>query len=195
MPFRRLTAAVFCAAALLATAPAAGAAPSPPPVPLPAPAGAPAGEDRLVVSVSDARPGAGADGGGAGETGDGAWGRAPERSYRLECHPAGGTHPSAPDACGRLDELGRDGGDPFARVPAGTQCTMLHGGPETARVTGSWHGRPVNARYNREGGCEIARWERLGPVLPGAGPEVGPVTGATAAGAGRDTTPAAGTGR
>lgn len=48
----------------------------------------------------------------------------------------------------------------------GTLCTMQYGGSATAHVTGTWAGRPVDARYDRGDGCEIARWDRLVPLLP-----------------------------
>jgi hypothetical protein len=45
---------------------------------------------------------------------------------------------------------------------------MQYGGAATARVTGTWAGRPVDAAYSRKNGCEIARWDRLVPLLPEA---------------------------
>lgn len=103
--------------------------------------------DRLTVEVHDA--------------GDGRNG-----TFELECHPAGGTHPQAEEACAKLDQ-GTWGTDTFAATPAGTNCTMQYGGPATARITGTWNGRPVDATYNRSNGCEISRWNKLVPVLPG----------------------------
>jgi hypothetical protein len=47
---------------------------------------------------------------------------------------------------------------------------MQYGGPATARITGTWHGRPVDATYKRTDGCEISRWQGLVPVLPATGP-------------------------
>lgn len=102
--------------------------------------------DRLTVTVTEA--GDGRDG-----------------TFKLECHPTGGTHPQAEDACARLDE-GTWGTDTFAPTPAGANCTMQYGGPATAHITGTWHGRPVDATYNRGNGCEISRWNKLVPVLP-----------------------------
>ncbi|SOD63673.1 Subtilisin inhibitor-like [Streptomyces zhaozhouensis] len=101
------------------------------------------GADRLVISVS-----------GAGDA---------DGTFELTCAPAGGTHPRAGDACGRLAELDA----PFASVEEGTVCTFLYGGPATARVTGQWRGERVDAEFNRDNGCEISRWDRLVPVLPG----------------------------
>jgi hypothetical protein len=105
--------------------------------------------DRLTVVVEGT--GGGADG-----------------AYELECHPAGGTHPHAKDACAKLDQ-GTWGHDRFAPVPDDAICTMQYGGPATAHITGTWNGRPVDATYDRTNGCEISRWDKLVPVLPEAG--------------------------
>ena len=43
---------------------------------------------------------------------------------------------------------------------------MIFGGPQTARVSGLWRGRRVDETYTRNDGCEIARWQRMVPVLP-----------------------------
>ncbi|MFD0078352.1 SSI family serine proteinase inhibitor [Streptomyces sp. NPDC127166] len=88
-------------------------------------------------------------------------------TFRLTCGDhAEGDHPAAEDACGRLGQLGRDGGDPFAPVPEGQMCTQVYGGPAVAHVTGTWQGRQVDARFSRANGCEIDRWENLEPLLP-----------------------------
>ncbi|WP_432092193.1 SSI family serine proteinase inhibitor [Streptomyces sp. bgisy100] len=152
MPLRRLALTVLSAAAVLAAAAPATAFPVPIPGvdtdPVPPMAVAPAGEDRLTVTV---------DGGGD---------RALDGLYSLDCHPAGGTHRDPQLACDRLDEVTRWGADPFAPVSPRANCTMIHGGTATARVTGTWAGRPVDATFNRTNGCEIARWNRLVPLLP-----------------------------
>ncbi|WP_338897282.1 SSI family serine proteinase inhibitor [Streptomyces sp. TG1A-60] len=126
-------------------APGAYAAEALPPAALPVPASGPG--DRLTVTVREA--GGGADG-----------------TFELRCHPQGGSHPDVRDACGRLDRRTTWGTDPFAPVRPGTVCTMQYGGQATAHVTGTWAGRPVDARYDRGNGCEIARWDALVPVLP-----------------------------
>ena len=84
----------------------------------------------------------------------------------LTCHPAGGDHPDAARACAALDRGTRWGRDLFAPDPPGGLCTMQYGGPATAHVTGTWAGRPVDARFDRGDGCAIARWNRFVPLLP-----------------------------
>ncbi|MFE0347101.1 SSI family serine proteinase inhibitor [Streptomyces griseoluteus] len=88
---------------------------------------------------------------------------------QLFCHPESGDHPDPAAACRVLDENTRWGQDTFAPVPPDSICTMIDGGPATAHVTGYWAGRPVDADFSRRNGCEIARWDRLVPFLPGAG--------------------------
>jgi hypothetical protein len=108
------------------------------------------GPDRLTVVVAD--------------TGD----RRTEGRYELRCDPPGGTHPASSSACRRLDEFARSGQDPFRRAERDEVCTQQYGGSATARVTGTWQGRPVDAAFTRANGCEIARWNSLVPVLPSA---------------------------
>ena len=76
---------------------------------------------------------------------------------RLRCNPAGGTVPRAAAACRRLAGLNR----PFAPVPKDTACTQIYGGPQEARVTGTFGGRRVWVTFRRTDGCEIGRWNRV----------------------------------
>ncbi|GAA3373083.1 hypothetical protein GCM10020367_31620 [Streptomyces sannanensis] len=109
----------------------------------------PAGPERLTVT--------------AGETGKPEW----DGTYELECAPAAaGTHPAAAEACARLLELAAGEADPFAPVPTDTMCTFQYGGPATARIHGTWRGKPVDATFSRSNGCEVSRWNNLEPVLP-----------------------------
>lgn len=94
---------------------------------------------------------------------------AADGTSELRCHPAGGTHPAARAACDRLDGLTRWGSSPFAPVPRDAHCTRQYGGPATARLTGTWAGRPVDATFDRADGCEISRWQKFEPVLPHVG--------------------------
>ncbi|UYQ63195.1 SSI family serine proteinase inhibitor [Streptomyces peucetius] len=136
--------ATASAAALAAAVPATAAAASPLPLPLPLLERT----DRLTVIVS-----------ATGNT-------RTDGRYELECNPDGGTHPVAEAACDRLEELSQGQQDPFAPVPTERMCTQQSGGPATARVTGTWQGRHVDATFNRSNGCEISRWQTLEPVLP-----------------------------
>lgn len=50
-------------------------------------------------------------------------------------------------------------------VAPGAVCTRIYGGPETARVYGVWQGQWVDATFDRSNGCEINRWDAIGPLL------------------------------
>ena len=69
------------------------------------------------------------------------------------------------DDCPEIDAL-----DPavFEPTPGDTACTQQFGGPETATVTGTFKGEQVDARFGRQNGCEIARWEDAAPLLEAA---------------------------
>ncbi len=101
--------------------------------------------DRLVVEV---------------DRGDGG----PPERYTLTCGDVpGGDHPDPQAACAHL--AARD--DPFAPLAGDAVCTEQYGGPQTARVTGTWHGSDVDLALSRTDGCRISRWDSLGPLLPG----------------------------
>ena len=87
---------------------------------------------------------------------------APVTTYRLRCQPPGGDHPDPAAACRDLAAAA----DPFAPPPTDAICTEQYGGPQTARVQGTYRGRPVDVRLDRTDGCAIARWEAFGAVLP-----------------------------
>jgi predicted small secreted protein len=87
----------------------------------------------------------------------------PER-YTLTCAaPVAGNLPDLAGACAHLQGLD----DPFAALPADQMCTEQYGGPQAARVTGRWAGQAVDLELARTNGCQIAQWDRLGPLLPG----------------------------
>lgn len=98
------------------------------------------------------------------------------RTWELTCSAdgPGGDHPDAENACAAIAAAR----DPWAPVPADTACTMVYGGPQTATVTGTWGGVAVEARFARNDGCEIGRWDRLAPLLQ-PGTPVGTSRGAT----------------
>jgi hypothetical protein len=87
-------------------------------------------------------------------------------TWHLTCQPSGGDHPDPAGACQALQ---RSGAAALAEVPPSTACTQIYGGPQTATVTGTRNGEPVNARFKRTNGCEIARWDSLVPLLPKPG--------------------------
>ncbi len=86
---------------------------------------------------------------------------APTKLWTLRC-PNGGTLPQPASACTHLDRLA----DPFAPVPKDVACTEVFGGPQIADVQGTFRGEPVDARFTRTDGCEIARWNRVRFLFP-----------------------------
>lgn len=84
-------------------------------------------------------------------------------TWQLSCDPDGGDHPDTAAACAALAENGAEAVPP---TPADSICTQLFGGDQTAVVTGTWQGKPVDASFSRQNGCEISRWEALTPLLP-----------------------------
>ena len=89
----------------------------------------------------------------------------PKRTWSLRCGPAAGDHPAPEAACQELDALE----DPLAPVPADAACTEIYGGPQTATVTGTLRGEPVDAEFDRTDGCQIGRWDAHAELLVEAG--------------------------
>jgi hypothetical protein len=83
--------------------------------------------------------------------------------WTLRCSPVGGTLPAPAAACRRLNGLPDD---PFAPTPPRTPCTQIYGGPQVARVTGTFRGRRVRTTFTRRDGCAIARWNRVSFLFP-----------------------------
>ncbi|WP_456696452.1 SSI family serine proteinase inhibitor [Aeromicrobium sp. P5_D10] len=83
-------------------------------------------------------------------------------TYELSCDPVGGDHPQPEQACDVLDDAGVE---VFEPVPADTMCTELYGGPQTAKVKGTYDGKKIDATFDRTNGCEIDRWEKLGTTF------------------------------
>jgi len=85
--------------------------------------------------------------------------------WKLTCDPAGGDHPDAEAACAAL---AKSGAKSIPATPADALCTAMFGGEQTAVITGTWRGQAVDARFSRQNGCEIDRWNDLVPLLPKA---------------------------
>jgi hypothetical protein len=90
-------------------------------------------------------------------------GSEPEK-YTLTCGDTiGGSLPNAQAACDHLVKTP----SPFAPLPTDAMCAEIYGGPQTAHITGTWRGEPVDLQLSRVDGCRIAQWDRLRPLLPG----------------------------
>ena len=61
----------------------------------------------------------------------------------------------------------------LAAPPEREVCTQVYGGPETARVTGTFGDTDVDAEFSRQNGCAIARWHLVAPLWDGPIPEPG----------------------
>jgi hypothetical protein len=133
------------------------------------------GTGGSVTSTQSGEPSGGGTSGGTGNTsgdpqpgpadltivvGDGS---GHTTTWHLTCEPAGGDHPTPAKACAALAEHGRTALPP---VPTDRMCTEIFGGPQTARITGTWRGERVDAKLSRGNGCEIARWQALIGLLP-----------------------------
>ena len=130
-----------------ASGPASGPATPPPGMdPSGSPQGDPGGID--LVDPTDLRVTVDT---GAGQT----------RTYTLRCDPAGGDHPDPEAACEALARMQA----PFSPLPKGMLCTEIYGGPQTAKVEGTYRGAPTLAEFRRTDGCEISRWDAYAAVL------------------------------
>ncbi|MEE1928484.1 SSI family serine proteinase inhibitor [Streptomyces sp. TRM 70351] len=74
-------------------------------------------------------------------------------SVTLECGPAGGTHPTAMDACAVLAEARGD----FGRIKPDAGCDPVWA-PVVITATGNWYGEPVSfeAEHPSRGCAEVA---------------------------------------
>ncbi len=87
-------------------------------------------------------------------------------TWTLTCDPVGGTHPWAQTACG---VLGARGATALPVVPGDTVCTQQYGGPQKAKITGTWRGKKIASEVSLENGCQIDRWTALLGLLPPGG--------------------------
>jgi hypothetical protein len=88
------------------------------------------------------------------------------QSWRLTCDPPGGSHPDPAAGCAALLAHGEVALPPVRKDVA---CTAIYGGPETARVSGTFQGRRVLSSFSRVNGCQITRWDLLRGLLPPGG--------------------------
>jgi hypothetical protein len=65
----------------------------------------------------------------------------------------------------------------FEPVSPQAACTKIYGGPDTATISGTLGGEPVETELNRNGGCEIERFARFEPLLTSLFPEYQPGLG------------------
>jgi hypothetical protein len=87
-----------------------------------------------------------------------------KHNYTLTCAPVRGTLPHRAAACTKLMKVQ----NPFAPTPKGIACTQIYGGPQEALVTGRFRGNLIRAHFGRKDGCQIARWNRVQFLFPGA---------------------------
>lgn len=82
--------------------------------------------------------------------------------------------PDGPEETKRVACPGQPGCDvPLEPTPPTTACTEIYGGPATAKVTGVLEGRPVDAEFSLNNGCEIDRWRKASALL-GEPPQYAP---------------------
>mgnify|MGYP001188783792 CR=1 FL=1 len=101
--------------------------------------GTPAGDTALEVSVSR----------------DGA-----VRVTNLECHPAGGDHPKAAEACAQLEAV--DGNFHALDQRGASPCTLQYA-PVTVKAHGTWKGRTV--QYEQTFSNDCVRISKTGAVF------------------------------
>jgi hypothetical protein len=79
----------------------------------------------------------------------------------LRCEPVGGTQHGAASACSTLLNLKKN---PFAPIPAGSNCPMLLRSNKKILVTGTWFGITVH-RLVVDGGCDTALFDSLDKII------------------------------
>ncbi|GAA4060470.1 SSI family serine proteinase inhibitor [Actinomadura miaoliensis] len=87
--------------------------------------------------------------------------KATPKTWTLTCDPAGGDHPEAAKACAALSKAQ----DPFKPISPQQICTEIYGGPQEAKVKGTWRGRQVDTGFTRKNGCELHRWDQVAPLF------------------------------
>jgi hypothetical protein len=86
----------------------------------------------------------------------------------VEVEPGGKSATVQCDTAADCTEVAAVNSEAFEATPGNVACTQQYGGPETATVKGTFKGEPVDAKFSRENGCEIARWEDAKAILEAA---------------------------
>jgi Subtilisin inhibitor-like len=90
----------------------------------------------------------------------------PQR-YTLSCPEPSGDHPDPVKACEAVYDLNADAFEP---VPPDAICTEIYGGPQQARLEGTFAGAadvvPVALDLSRQNGCQIDLWDRFAKIVP-----------------------------
>lgn len=91
---------------------------------------------------------------------------AAEKSSTLVCNGVeplnGSSVPNPAEACAALQ---KSGAAVFWPTVPDRSCTMQFGGPQTAQVTGTFRGKPVDKTFSLRDGCAISDWNALSAVL------------------------------
>jgi hypothetical protein len=94
-------------------------------------------------------------------------GKGEPQRYTLSCPAPSGEHPDPEKACEAVDDLNAEDFDP---VSPDAICTEIYGGPQQARLEGTFAGGddvvPVALELNRENGCQIDLWDRFAKIVP-----------------------------
>jgi hypothetical protein len=117
----------------------------------------PAGDSSMIAAQTDLDITVWPDGRGKSE---------PEQ-YTLSCPEPSGNHPDPESACEAVYNLNAEDFEP---VPPGAICTEIYGGPQQARLEGTFAGAAdvmqVALDLSRENGCQIDLWDRFAKIVP-----------------------------
>ncbi|MHB0927928.1 MAG: SSI family serine proteinase inhibitor [Candidatus Nanopelagicales bacterium] len=83
--------------------------------------------------------------------------------WTLNCRPS--TDSTLPDTAAACKFLAKSGRSVLAPDPRTWMCSMIYGGPQRAKIYGTWGGKWVSENFRRTNGCEVARWQRLVVLL------------------------------
>ncbi|WP_052663842.1 hypothetical protein [Psychromicrobium lacuslunae] len=75
---------------------------------------------------------------------------------------AGSTVTDPDAACAALENAGPT---IFQTDASPQSCTMQMGGPQTAKVSGTFKGNAVGKEFSQQNGCAIAEWKLLEPLF------------------------------